>query len=144
MQEEPQLPVAQISQRVFNFLIDQFALIAIIGIVQPTFGIENIEIKTLEDIALIPKTVVVVNYGVAIIYYFGLEYASGTTLGKLLSGTYVQFDPSKNKIWSCFVRTILRLIPLYAIVCLAGRGRYLHDKISSSQVLSKRPPMPIN
>jgi uncharacterized RDD family membrane protein YckC len=143
MQEQKELPTAQKSQRVFNFLIDQFAIMAIIGIVQPTFGVENIEIKTLQDIALMPKAVILINLSVSIMYYFGLEYASGTTLGKLLSGTYVQFNPEKNKAWLCFVRTITRLIPLYALICLFTRGKLWHDRTSNTQVLSSRPPIQI-
>jgi uncharacterized RDD family membrane protein YckC len=144
MLEEHKLHPALTGQRVFNFIIDQLALVAIVGIVQPAFGVEAVEIKTIQDIAAMPKSVIIINYVVLFMYYFGLEYGSGTTLGKLLSGTYVQFDASQNRVWLCFVRTIIRMIPLYTIICMLSRGKYLHDRASSSVVDSHRPPIQIN
>jgi uncharacterized RDD family membrane protein YckC len=115
-------------QRVINFLIDQVVIRIFIAVVTPEF-------KTIEDFAAIPMSFFALGYAVNFFYYFGLELSSGTTLGKLLTGTHVVLHAGRNRVWSTMIRSLVRLIPAYPLICLFSPVILLHDSLSKTMVL---------
>jgi uncharacterized RDD family membrane protein YckC len=123
--------------RALNYLVDKLAISLCVAVIQKSFGIETPEFKTIEDFASIPLSFFVLSTVVNFLYYFGLEVSSGTTLGKLLTGTEVVMLEGKNKVGTTAIRTLTRFIPAYALICAFSGPVLLHDKFSHTRVMSK-------
>lgn len=71
-------------------------------------------------------------------YYFLFEQFSGTTPGKLLTGTVVRnYDGSKPSVKRIFLRSILRIFPHDQLSFLCGAAG-LHDQLSKTKVVYKK------
>lgn len=69
------------------------------------------------------------------LYYFVLESSTGQTLGKMVTKTkVVTRDGSKPKIWSIFMRSFLRLIPIDNFSYLFGTSHGFHDVLSLTKL----------
>ena len=76
-------------------------------------------------------------YFVLVFYYFTLESTIGRTIGKFATNSYV-IDEKANKpaAGTIFLRSIIRIIPFFALSCLSDRG--WHDKWTNTYVVSKK------
>jgi uncharacterized RDD family membrane protein YckC len=83
----------------------------------------------------------VVGIFVAILYYFAMEVATGTTVGKLVMGTkVVSADGGKPTTGQILGRSFCRLIPFEAFSFLGNKGFPIgwHDSIPGTRVIKTR------
>jgi uncharacterized RDD family membrane protein YckC len=132
-----QTNIALAPHRAINYLVDQLAIQIIMFVMCPAFGLEDIAVKSIEDIAQLPLGYFALNFSVIFLYYFSLEVSSGTTVGKLLTGTYVVLGAGRNKISATIIRSLIRLIPFYPVICFFSAVILPHDRLSGTRVLRK-------
>lgn len=138
-------PRASLSQRFFNNLIDTLVFF---GIVMTVGMILALSAESLGGSA---ETVFAnaglsnfVFYGVFLLYYIGLEAATGRTIGKLLTGTKVVRlgDCGRPPLAAILLRSVIRLVPFNALSIFFKAEELLtwHDKWSRTMVVSLREP----
>lgn len=73
-----------------------------------------------------------------IVYYVILEGFTGRTIGKLITGTkLITTDCKKPTVYSVFIRTICRYIPLEPLSFLGDEPTGWHDDLSKTVVIFK-------
>lgn len=138
-------PRASLSQRFFNNLIDTLVFL---GIVMTVGMILALSAESLGGSA---ETVFsdgglfnLVSYVIFLLYYFGMEAATGRTVGKLLTGTKVVRlgDCGRAPLAAIFLRSVIRFVPFNALSIFFKAEELLtwHDKWSRTMVVSLREP----
>lgn len=75
-----------------------------------------------------------------LLYYIGLEAATGRTLGKMVAGTrVVRVDGSKPGVLTVLGRSCARFIPFEPFSAFGG-GQMWHDSLSKTRVITTRGP----
>lgn len=114
------------SKRLLNYILDS---IFILIIASPLFNSTILSANS-EEAFLI--------YGLFLLYYFAyyflMEAICGQTLGKMITGTAVQFQ-GKNSFWGAFLRTLSRFIPFEKFSFLVYKGHFgWHDELTGTYV----------
>jgi len=125
---------ASLGKRFANYIIDYIAHVLLLVMILAV--IEIFVPGTLESygkagmfLRMIPAAFVIV------IYYSVLEGITGTSLGKLITGTrVVTIDGNKPRFETVLVRSICRLIPFEAFSGL-NDSLFWHDSISQTYVV---------
>lgn len=123
-------------RRLFNFLIDYIAFIVLaaitgisIGLIWGEAGIQYIE--------NIPN--IVVGLPIYLGYYIILEYFTGRTMGKLVTGTrVVNKEGGTTSFVQILGRTFSRLIPFEPLSFFGSTGRGWHDSFPNTYVIETR------
>lgn len=108
-------------KRLINYFIDIIAMMVGSFIVGNLFGHSG----------------TIMGYLVIFIYYFGMEFIWGLTIGKLVTRTKLISITSDNiSFLQVLVRTLSRLIPLEPLSILFSKtGRTWHDILSKTMVV---------
>lgn len=114
-----------LSKRILNFLIDSLVF----------FGITYLCIWASSS-RIDPLQVRYLFIAFYFIYYLGLEFAFGKTVGKFITKTKVvsSKDLMKPSFIQIFIRTISRIIPFYFISYLMT-GKGMHDHFSNTVLI---------
>lgn len=79
----------------------------------------------------------IIGYAVALTYYFVMEFTTGRTIGKMITGTRVVKETGENiDVKDAFLRTLCRIIPFEALSFLGASGVGLHDSLSKTRVVN--------
>ena len=121
--------------RFVNFVIDNFVLVGFqVGLVVGVTAVGGQ--AALETLQNVPSWAI--GLPIFLLYYVGLEAATGQTLGKMVTGTKVVNErggpPSLGQIAG---RSICRLIPFEAFSFLASPTGW-HDSLSGTMVVKSR------
>lgn len=139
-QEQNALNFVQASkmQRFFNLFIDIFGyylLAFVLGVVLYVLGVFN-EQSLAEDKGS-PLGDWILGIVIISFYYIPLEYFTGRTLGKLITGTKViNADGEKPTFNQILLRTLARTVPFEPFSFLGDRG--WHDKWTDTYVIKTR------
>jgi uncharacterized RDD family membrane protein YckC len=119
-------------KRFGHYLIDLIILYAINFLIGLVFAlIDPYTANTVPDL-----TWNLVSMLVTAIYYFGIEYAIGTSIGKLVTNSVVIDEYGDKPDGSTLLgRSFARIIPFEAFSCLGERG--WHDTLSKTYVVTK-------
>jgi uncharacterized RDD family membrane protein YckC len=125
--------LATTGQRLANYLLDQVAATVLGSVVGFAFG------------ALVgdPGTAQSIGIGILLdlVYFTSLEFTSGRTFGKLVTGTrVVSEDGTEPSFAQILGRTFARLIPFEMFSFLVGAGHPVgwHDSLSRTRVIRIR------
>lgn len=128
------------SQRFFNMLIDTvgyYILAFAIGIVLYLLGILDGEVESSQNGA--PWVDWIIGIVVISFYYIPLEYFTGRTLGKVITGTKLVNEHGERPSFMQIVgRTLTRIVPFEPFSFLGSTGRGWHDKWSDTYVIKTR------
>jgi uncharacterized RDD family membrane protein YckC len=121
--------------RFFNFLIDRVVIAGmsfVVGVLGAIFfGATEETFSGFANIA--------VSYGLTFIYYTFMEGVTGTTLGKLVTGTkIIGEDGLRPSFGKMLQRSLCRLIPFEPLSYLASDARGWHDTITKTWVVKSR------
>lgn len=133
------------SRRLFNYVIDFFAMYIIIFILAMLAAFIAVAFE-LDDMLIWMQSEIspLQSYSIAIcllILYFGIcETLSSRTLGKLITGTKVVMADTGAKPTSDVIlrRTLCRLIPFEAFSFLGEYSKGWHDSISGTAVVNAK------
>jgi len=112
------------SKRFINALVDMIIILIATAIVSFI-----IRIFTWTDYTTL------VYFPVFFLYYFLMEYLTGTTVGKIITNTKVYFRHNKNRWFWVLLRTLLRFNPLDSYSYLCGTNQGTHDVVSQTGVV---------
>lgn len=136
---ENTLNSADKSRRLTNFLIDTvayyalvFALSFLLGVLSYVGQIDLISFLNNQAGGLLFAVVIM------LLYYVPMEYYTGRTLGKLMTGTYVvSMDGAKPSFNQILLRSLTRLVP-FELFSFLGKNNGWHDKWTNTQVCYKK------
>lgn len=126
------------SRRFTNLLIDTLAyyvLVFTLSFLTALLG----HLTEVDVLAFLDNPVGGWTFAIAImlLYYVPLEYYTGRSLGKLITGTYVVgTDGSKPSFKQIFLRSLARIVPFEPFSFL-GKNSGWHDKWTDTQVCYK-------
>ncbi|WP_298611257.1 RDD family protein [uncultured Thiothrix sp.] len=127
------------NRRFTNFLIDTaayYALVFAIGFLVGVLGYLT-EVNVMAFLGN-PVGEWVFIIGILLLYYVPLEYYTGRSLGKLVTGTYVvSMDGSKPSFKQIFLRSLARFVPFEPFSFLGKTNSGWHDKWTNTQVCYK-------
>lgn len=126
-------------RRFTNFLVDTIAYYILLFIISFLIGILGY-LTQVDVLAFFEDPVGGWTFAIVImlLYYIPLEYYTGRSLGKLLTGTYVlSSDGSKPSFKQISLRSLARVVPLEAFSFLGKTNNGWHDKWTDTQVCYK-------
>jgi hypothetical protein len=126
--------------RGFHYFIDTLVIYAFTYCIFKILHIPAIEIYTIDDLQALDKRGLLIQLIVQFIYYCTLEYTTGTTTGKLLTGARVVSTHTNNSFMQYITRTLIRFIPLYPLLVLFMGNNTWHDKWSHTKVVPPTLP----
>ena len=133
------LIVADKNRRFLNFLIDTVTYCALTVAVGFLLGVLSV-ITQIDLLFFLGNQAAewVFGIGIILLYYIPLEYYTGRSLGKFLTGTYVvSTDGSKPTFKQIFLRSLARIVPFEPFSFL-GKNSGWHDKWTNTQVCYKK------
>jgi len=120
--------------RLINFLIDSLFILLIIFSIAYIVGYYGVSFNSYVVNYIYSTFLILVSF---IGYYLILEFKFQTTIGKLLTRTYVvNLEGSKPSFSNVLKRTLIRLIPIELLSFLFSKNGW-HDKLSKTKVLKK-------
>jgi len=120
---------ATTGQRLLHFIIDSICIYLLVFIVSFTMAIIG-----LQNVVLFLYSYPI-SLGCYFIYYIALEYYTGKTVGKLITGTVLRTESlEKPSLKTVIIRTLSRIIPFEAISCI-GNGSGWHDSLPGTMVV---------
>ncbi len=120
--------------RFLSFLIDVTFILFIIFSIAYIVGTYGVSFNSYAVNYLYSFSLIFLSF---IGYYALLEYKFQTTIGKLLTRTFVaDLNGNKPNFTSILKRTLLRLIPIDPLSFLFSKNGW-HDRFSKTQVLRK-------
>lgn len=138
--QAPPLPLERPVQvgrwpRFFNFIIDRVVIIGmsfVVGVLGAMFfGATEETFSGLNEFTL--------GYALTFGYYTFMEGVTGTTLGKLVTGTkIIGEDGQRPPFLKMLQRSLCRLIPFEPLSYLASDARGWHDTITKTWVVKSR------
>lgn len=132
MVEEKKMKEANKGARVGNAIADTICVVIIYYLIEVMYTI--VYFAVFDDYPFVPGFLFYLIYTG---YYFLFEQFSGTTPGKLLTGTVVRnYDGSKPSVKRIFLRSVLRIFPHDQLSFLCG-ATGLHDELSKTKVVYK-------
>ncbi len=138
-------PRASLSQRFFNNLIDTLVFFGIVMTVGVALALSAGALGASADSVFADGGLFnLVSYAIFLLYYFGLEAATGRTVGKLITGTRVVRlgDCGRAPISAILLRSLIRFVPFDGLSIFFKAEELLtwHDKWSRTMVVNLREP----
>ena len=125
---------APIVLRLINFLVDSITILLIIFSIAYVIGNYGVSFNSYVVNYIYSTLLVLISF---IGYYLILEFKFQTTLGKLLTRTYVaDIEGNKPSFSLVLKRVLIRLIPIEPLSFLFSKNGW-HDKFSKTCVLKK-------
>ncbi len=120
--------------RLINFLVDSITILLIIFSIAYVIGNYGVSFNSYVVNYIYSTLLVLISF---IGYYLILEFKFQTTLGKLLTRTYVaDIEGNKPSFSLVLKRVLIRLIPIEPLSFLFSKNGW-HDKFSKTCVLKK-------
>ena len=120
--------------RLINFLVDSITILFIIFLIAYLIGNYGVSFNSYVVNYIYSTLLVLISF---IGYYLILEFKFQTTLGKLLTRTYVaDIEGNKPSFSLVLKRVLIRLIPIEPLSFLFSKNGW-HDKFSKTCVLKK-------
>ena len=120
--------------RLINFLVDSITILLIIFSIAYVIGNYGVSFNSYVVNYIYSTLLVLISF---IGYYLILEFKFQTTLGKLLTRTYlVDIKGNKPSFSLVLKRVLIRLIPIEPLSFLFSKNGW-HDKFSKTCVLKK-------
>ena len=120
--------------RLLSFLIDSILILFIIFTIAFIIGNYGVSFRSYTMNYICSTSLILLSF---IGYYLILEYKFQTTIGKLITRTYVvDLEGNKPNLVTILKRTLIRLIPIDPLSYLFSKNGW-HDKLSKTRVLKK-------